>query len=455
MRMLKSSRIARSKEQGVKRFIFLLMLSIMSLLAPHSSLLTEVRADEFHYNNILIGDRAAGMAGAYTAVSDDPSGLYYNPAGIVFAPGRSFSASVNAYQYSYKKYKDVLGGNGWERESSNLLPNYFGIIQPLGVGKIGFSYAVPDSRLEDQDQTFYSLASSIPGVNIDRYVINVNDTDYTYNFGPSYAIKINDRLSVGTTIYMHYRERELISNQFITLSNTDYEWTNVYDSLTEWGVKPILGVMWMPADKLSLGLTLSKTYIFDTDRRVQETKRFVGSGNNPPSYGVLESDDDRKFPLEVSLGAAYFPSESLLLSADLRYYGKSDQFSSYPDSTSQRVVNAALGAEYYLNEKTALRGGLFTNMANTPELSSGKVNQPEHIDMYGASLSISRFTRASSLTLGGSYSIDADRFSCKWGNGGPSCDFGSGEAQVFSDRTSIQDTDMRNLTAFISAAFSY
>jgi len=67
-------------------------------------------ADDLHYNNILVGDRAAGMGGAYTAVADDPSGLYYNPAGIVFAPGRSFSASVNAFQYSQKEYKDVLGG---------------------------------------------------------------------------------------------------------------------------------------------------------------------------------------------------------------------------------------------------------------------------------------------------------------------------------------------------------
>ena len=38
-------------------------------------------ADEDHYNNIIIGDRPAGMGGAYTAISDDPSGLYYNPAG--------------------------------------------------------------------------------------------------------------------------------------------------------------------------------------------------------------------------------------------------------------------------------------------------------------------------------------------------------------------------------------
>lgn len=453
----------RRETLDVRRWVFLHLTSHVSrltfflLLTAYCSLLTgSASADDLHYNNILIGDRAAGMGGAYTAVSDDPSGLYYNPAGIVFAAGRSFSASVNAFQYSQKKYKDVLGGNGWDRKSSNLQPNYFGIIQPLGEGKVGFSYAVPDSRLEDQDQTFYNIPGIDPTtktpLTITKYVINMNDTDYTYNFGPSYAMKINDNLSVGTTLYVYYRDRELISNHFVTVDDGRYEWRNVYDSLTEWGVRPIVGAMWAPADKVSLGLTLSKNYILDTDKRLQVTNRGLDDGINVPDYYVYESDDNREFPWNGTFGVAYFPSESLLISADLSYYSsasyeqdfklkdaiRSGHATSETLSTDlERVINVAVGAEYYPTERIALRGGLFTNMANTPELSSGKTDQPEHIDMYGLSLSISRFTRASSLTLGGSYSM------------------GSGEAQLFSGSTSIQDADMRNFTAFISAAFSY
>ena len=57
--------------------------------------LSTAQADEYHYINMLVGDRAAGMAGAYTAVSDDTGGLFYNPAGIVYAPGSSLSGSMN------------------------------------------------------------------------------------------------------------------------------------------------------------------------------------------------------------------------------------------------------------------------------------------------------------------------------------------------------------------------
>lgn len=423
--------------QGLKRLTYLLPIACCLLpVAAH--------ADDLHYNNILIGDRAAGMGGAYTAVSDDPSGLYYNPAGIVFAPGRSFSASVNAYQYSRKTYKDVLGGNGWERVSSNLLPNYFGVIQPLASGKIGFSYAVPDTRLENQAQTFQNIA----GTSISRYVINMNDSDYTYNFGPSYAVKLNDRLSVGATVYMHYRDRQLISNHFVTTTPTDYEWTNVYDSTSEWGVKPILGVMWTPKDKLSLGLTVSKTSMLNSFRRKQITQRNLADGNNVPDYSVLESTDHRQFPWTTTIGAAYFPSESLLISADISRYGEASYSLNFKDTSTgstgtlnvpqSETINAAVGAEYYPSATIALRGGLFTNMANTPKLSTGVSDQLEHIDMYGISLSVSHFTRSSSLTFGGSYS------------------YGEGKAQVYSAPvTSIQDVEMQNLTAFMSAAFTY
>ena len=72
----------------ISRSGFLLML----LVAGHS---TSVLADEYHYNNMLIGDRASGMGGAYTAVSDDATGMFYNPAAIVYVGDRNFSASVN------------------------------------------------------------------------------------------------------------------------------------------------------------------------------------------------------------------------------------------------------------------------------------------------------------------------------------------------------------------------
>jgi long-chain fatty acid transport protein len=235
------------------------------------SLCLNAHADEFHYNNILIGDRASGMGGAYTAVSDDPSGMFYNPAGIAYAKGKSMSASVNAYHAVSKKYDGVIGGNGWKRNSSSLLPNYFGVLQPIGKLKVGFSYAVPDSSQEDQDQTFYNLASTIPGVTVDSYVINFNNSDSINNFGPSVAAELTDNLSVGLTLYAHKRNSHLIFNQLVELSNGASEWTNQYLETDEWAVRTVVALMWAPMDKLSVGLSLAKTFVLTSDTKLQLT----------------------------------------------------------------------------------------------------------------------------------------------------------------------------------------
>ena len=98
--------------------------------------------------------------------------------------------------------------------------------------------------------------------------------------------------------------------------------------------------------------------------------------------------------------------------------------------------NATVGAEYYWNEKWALRGGLFTDRANTPKIVSGDVNAYDHVDLYGGSLSASYFTRQSSITAGGTYR------------------YGAGQAQILGNQQ-IQDVKMQALTLFLSAAYFY
>ena len=55
------------------------------------------RADDSHYQNQLIGERALGLGGAFTAVSTDPTASYYNPGGLATTLSASISASLNLY----------------------------------------------------------------------------------------------------------------------------------------------------------------------------------------------------------------------------------------------------------------------------------------------------------------------------------------------------------------------
>jgi long-chain fatty acid transport protein len=413
------------------------------LAALALSAATPALADDYHYNNLLIGDRASGMGGAYTAVADDASGLYYNPAGITYIGGRNLSASVNAYHITSIKYRDVLGGGDWTRESSKLLPNFFGVAQPLGDGVAGFSYAVTDSILENQD----TVLNNLPGTDVQQYIINMNNEENTYKIGPSYARAVNDKLSFGISLYLHLRDTETIFNQNISLNDTSYEWSSYYQQSEELGIEPVLGVMWSPVEKVSLGASLRKTELLSASLDSQRTCASDVPDNpnplctEPPTASLSSSDYKREYPWQLSLGAAYFPNERLLYSIDYTYYTEaSNDLPASNDSafrTKEATWNLKLGTEYYLSSRWALRGGLYTNHANTPALSSGRTDQPQHLDMYGFSLSGSRFTRNSSLTLGLSYGQ------------------GSGEAQVISGLANTQDVDAYSLSIFLSTSYSY
>ncbi len=392
-------------------------------------------ADEFHYNNFLIGDRASGMGGAYTAISDDPSGLYYNPAGIVYATGKNLSASVNAYYSQKKTYDNVIGGQGWDRNSSSLLPNFFGITQPLGNFQFGFSYAVPDAILENQSQTFGGSIPTTLGSPATRYMINFNNEDTTYEFGPSLAAEINSNLSVGLTLYLHHRSNQTILNQLINLQDGRFEWSNQYINLVERGYRPVLGVMWSPAEKWTLGISVAKTMLYSESKTSQVIFKDANALTpNDVSVTFDSASGKRKYPLEVHGGVAYFASSSLLVSADGSYYAKvTDPV--FGDRV--QVFNAAIGTEYYLDKNWAVRGGLFSNLANTPDVVDGRTNQDEKIDIYGLSASISNFSRNTSITFGGNYSQ------------------GSGKAQILANSTDIQDVKLQGWMIFLSSSYSY
>ncbi|MDJ0834019.1 MAG: hypothetical protein QNJ69_10890 [Gammaproteobacteria bacterium] len=381
-------------------------------------------ADIYHYDNMLIGDRASGMGGAYTAISDDASGLYYNPAGIVFSEDLKLSASVNAYHTSNLEYKGVLSGGNWTRESSSLVPNFFGITRKLGDGYFGFSYAVTESVAENQDSVFRNF-----GI-VDLFTVNINNRDDTTKIGPSYAIKLTDSLNLGATLYMHIRERETINNQWIRNNDSSFEWSNRYFETSETGINPILGLLWSPSDELSIGLSLRKTFILSSDTEQQVTL-VTDTGNSDPVF--TSSDEERELPLNIRIGVAYFPSNRFLLDVDLSYYEATSGFL----SDAEETINLAAGIEYYVDSSWAVRGGIFTNNANTPEIRAGGVDQDDHVDLTGFSLSLSRFSKTSSVTAG--FSISS----------------GTGEAQVLSGTTAIQDLEIFTSTLFLSTSYQF
>lgn len=400
------------------------------------------QADEFHNINQIVGDRALGMAGAYTAVSDDPAGLYYNPAGLVYATDNSISASVNSLQYRQITYDDVLNGEyDWQRSSVQLLPNFFGVVQTFGPFKVGISSSIPDSVSENQDQEFEDFGS------IDHFIINLNRQDVRYNFGPGIAYELNDQFSVGLTLNYHYRVFEHNSNQYLRFNDGTLEWLNTYLETTEHGIRPKLGFMWSPADKIAIGLTIDKPIVLSSNTKYQQAQCQTTSGGEgcagtDVQPDILTFDEQRNYPTQLRTGIAWFPTPALLLSADMIFNtGAEETLDESEDvivfTEREPTFDFALGAEYYWTARYAVRGGFYTAQANTEELSKNQTDQDPHIDMYGITASLSRFTQDSSVSLGVVYGM------------------GKGKSQLFSSAPLLQDTTLVDVSAFISTSYRY
>ncbi len=386
-------------------------------------------ADEYHYNSTIIGERPAGMGGAYTAVSDDAAGLYYNPAGTVYSFGSNLSVSANAYTSATKKYDNAGLNFAYERKSENFQPNFFGVVQHTPFGTIGLSYAVQDSLLEDQSQTFLN-----PTPIVADWTLNYLKEYNIYNVGPSIAWNVSKDLKLGVTLYLHYKKYKVVNNSFQHYADGTHRWSNAIARQDELGYRPILGFIYAPENgKYSVGFSITQTFLFNSSIYVQATEKTpTGTYATDPFFAISRSNDKANYPYTARFGLAYFPTNALLVTGDIAYT------SAATDNVwlnREPVVNLSLGAEYYTSPSFAFRAGIFTDRANTKNPATA--NDPEHIDLFGVSLSGSYFVKGTSVTLGFTDS------------------FGSGSHWINTAATRSGSMTMNSLMVFLGTSYSY
>jgi hypothetical protein len=81
-------------------------LSLLLLLA------STARADFFNSRNLILGERASLLGGAFTALADDATAGYYNPAGLVQAPGFTVTASADIYALYLPNRTELVNDDG-------------------------------------------------------------------------------------------------------------------------------------------------------------------------------------------------------------------------------------------------------------------------------------------------------------------------------------------------------
>lgn len=410
-------------------------------------------ADVFHYSNILIGERAVGLGGAFAGVADDASGLFYNPAGLAFASSNDISGSANAYMQKSINYKKIIGNEDFTERSQAFLPTFFGSVQKLdwlsqGL-TAGFAVYSTDNELKDQDDLMTDATDVIKAYH--RTLTTRNSTLYV-SFGA--AKLIGSRFSIGATVSFvnidetsqQYQDSVIKSalrprdpaNGDIYLTYTE----NFYTHLVSRGFEPMLGLQYAPFDTLSIGLSIKKPFLIQDSLNVKVDAatyfRFLSNNKIVSVDDVVEADQKQlenmsgvvmrttstentnggpknnanienplgSLPPQIRLGFGWFPTNRFLLTFDTNLVLADD--SGVSSFQREQVINFHLGTEYYFTPSFLTRAGLFTNFDSRSN-DVGTSSSGEYINFYGASLYLGLAQETNQLGLGSVYQMAKGR----------------------------------------------
>ena len=405
-------------------------------------------ADQFHYQNFVVGDRAVGLGGAYTGIADDASGLFYNPAGTAFALSNDISGSANAIYRKTLTFKKTLGSEDFIERSGGTVPSFFGGLLKIenlldGLVLSWGIYSI-DNELKDQDDLFNNLnlgsnvacpgGTALPPDNIlKRFHRTVNSRSSSEFMGAALGWRFSNKVSIGaglayvkvSELVQEYQDVKQASHYCKTdggyEAGTQMLTQNIRQQLTAYGAEPTLGVQATVADKISVGLTVKfgtylsqkfeqtaevrKVKLLDIDQETIETESLTNSLPgllNPAITSIyqnqgtpdLQDEPLGSMPWKLRVGIAYFASPRLLISSDVVHVsGVTDakKFGGFSYSLygKESVTNIMAGLEYYLIPAVPIRLGFFTNKDARPDVDKSKMNQRNHIDWYGGTIFLS------------------------------------------------------------------
>ena len=373
------------------RVLTLLLTTFLALASPLS-------ADPFHNIKSLFGERASAMGGAFGGVSDDPSGAFYNPAGLRYSQDNYISLSAANYRENKTSYPDVLGpSQSYVGVSRTYIPNFLGAVKKID-DELVFAFSVLTPEIVSIDQSSFILR---PAALAEVNTLRLDETqDYTSIMaGPSIAWGLSDNISLGASLYYFYDNERRISTLGInTIYDTDQVNINQVRRRTM-GLYPTLGLQ-ASFDRLTVGLSLRKPII--TARYARQDTVIIDNAGSSTFISLTTENQGGAIsgnlilstpgatseipaPLEARLGLAYYFNQNFLIAFDFirtGAYSKERDYASFDLSGSRIILsnpnnpnleriatnNIALGFEYFLTDSLVFRLGGFTNKASSPDI---------------------------------------------------------------------------------------
>lgn len=241
---------------------------------------------------------ATGRGEAFTATANNPSAIYYNPAGIAQLNGNNLRFGVYGIDLEPSYRSPTTGQTFNNGNKLHAVPQFYytygkhnwpvsfglGVYAPFGLG------------LEwPQNTGFRTLPGAI-------------ESSLTYlAFNPVMAVKLAPTLFIGGGISANYAYAHLKQGLTTTPNNDFFEFKG-----DGWAVGYNLGVLWQPQKQISLGAT------FRSSTTVNLQGHTTSEYNGIPGAESL-ANADFPFPLQAVVGISYRPTSKWNLEFDADY----------------------------------------------------------------------------------------------------------------------------------------
>lgn len=342
--------------------------------------------------------KAAGMADAFTAQADDPSAIFYNPAGLTQLKGTNFSGGIYLLQADWGFEGDA--GTNETMSLLTLLPHLYA-----------------ESDFGTKNWRFGIGVTNVFGLNEDwgddgalRFIVDEAQLS-VLNIAPTVAYKFGDHFSLGMAFNAYYGSLKLKRNMVLGAPPTpegkfDYEGDDF-----AFGVTP--GLLWKINDRHSIGAYYRSPFKLDFDGDA-EVKM---SGN--PVVGPSDAEAALEFPQSIGIGYAFKPIKPWTVEADVVWTDWESvnelKFSSSNPAFDGQAIPAEwnsgftyrLGTNYQINDKWAVRAGYAYSQSAIPNATYSPIVPDADYHLF--SLGVGYATPRWGIDVSGQYIHREDR----------------------------------------------
>lgn len=389
-------------------------------------------ADDTHYQDFIIGSRAIGLGGAFCALSDDPSGLYYNPAGL--AEIRHTSLQISSSLYGFEQ--GSVGGTvaspipGLSGKDVNLDAAFSDLI--IVPAAFGVAHAFGPEGPDGKPYQSWALSVLVPSFS----TTSISEETETMGRSTSYSRQMTDRsiwagigygrklsqvFMLGISSFYKLRVIESIEETSITeLASTggDTPFRTGLSRVKMFNGSLIfnLGAKYRITDRWTVGLSMMPPTIpinsggsFRYNRGLSDPNGDAGGRSQYLRTALTDVSGDTRVNFQARLGTAYVVPGQLTVALDVTMFAPVDYtlinisdpgleraLPVVPTVQRNFVANVNAGLEYLFVPSFSAAIGGFTDFSSAPFIKAGpdgqaSGNQLERVNIFGGTFALGFF----------------------------------------------------------------